>query len=563
MNKGLWLQSGLSAPTLVIEMDSDDEDYQYSDGGTSDENENEIDANEASFRSALTEGSGDKRSRSGSSPGEIESGRNSLSDGGYRLLEAEDAAPIFTALVNEVASLLDMDTPQVEILLRSEKWNKEKLNNSYFEDPEKCKEKCGLKYYDRVITDRIKRMELKEDGNQELRVESVKGEGGEEERDDGGNFNCRICRVEQPNKEAIYMGCNHRFCADCYRGYVVNAVASGPACILSKCPEHKCEEALPSTVFEKLCDEESFKRYQKYMLHHYVDRSKTMRFCPAPGCDKIAMGSGIYRVSCDCGHNFCFKCGEETHEPSSCAQLQLWEEKCQSESETANWIIVNTKKCPKCDSRIEKNQGCNHMHCKLCHHDFCWMCMQPWSEHDQSTGGYYKCNRFDPSKPDGDGDNANKAKYELDRYLHYYQRYHGHDGALKYAHKDRIKAEQRMLERQETDKSTWMEVQFLKNATDQVIECRRVLKYTYVMGFFLQDNTPEKQLFEHHQEMLEKHTEMLHELTEMPVEQLEQSHVVNMTRVTDKFLTGLLQTCTGGYINSGAAGATPQVAGGL
>ena len=90
MNKGLWLQSGLSAPTLVIEMDSDDEDYQCSDGGTSDENENEIDANEASFRSALTEGSGDKRSRSGSSPGEIESGRNSLSDGGYRLLEAED-----------------------------------------------------------------------------------------------------------------------------------------------------------------------------------------------------------------------------------------------------------------------------------------------------------------------------------------------------------------------------------------------------------------------------------------------------------------------------------------
>ena len=75
---------------------------------------------------------------------------------------------------------------------------------------------------------------------------------------------------------------------------------------------------------------------------------------------------------------------------------------------------------------------------------------------------------------------------------------------MKYAHKDRIKAEERMIQRQESDKSTWMEVQFLKNATDQVIECRRVLKYTYVMGFFLLDDTPEKQLFEHHQEMLEK-----------------------------------------------------------
>lgn len=33
----------------------------------------------------------------------------------------------------------------------------------------------------------------------------------------------------------------------------------------------------------------------------------------------------------------------------------------------------------------------------------------------------------------------------------------------------------------------------------QVIDCRRVLKYTYVLGFFLADHSPEKQLFEHHQ----------------------------------------------------------------
>ena len=410
-------------------MDSDDDDYQYSDGESSDGNEKEEEIFETSFRSALTGDAVEKRSRSGSCAGETESGRNSLSEGTYRLLDPEEVVPIFTTLVNEVATLLDMDTPQVEVLLRSERWNKERLNNSYFEDPEKCKEKCGLKYYDKVITDRLDKMELIEDENMELRVKRVKGEGGKEDIDDVGAFNCRICRVERPKEEAIYLGCRHQFCADCYRGYVVNAVNSGPACILLRCPEHKCEEALPSTIFQKLCDVKSFKLYQKYVLRHYVEQSKTMRFCPAPGCEKIAMGSGVHRVTCDCGHRFCFKCGEETHEPTSCAQLQLWEEKCQSESETANWIIVNTKKCPKCDSRIEKNQGCNHMHCKLCQHDFCWMCMQPWSEHDQSTGGYYKCNRFDPNKPDAEGDSTSRAKYELDRYLHYYQRYHGHDNA--------------------------------------------------------------------------------------------------------------------------------------
>ncbi len=41
----------------------------------------------------------------------------------------------------------------------------------------------------------------------------------------------------------------------------------------------------------------------------------------------------------------------------------------------ANWILANTRKCPNCNTRIEKNQGCNHMTCRLCKHEFCWTCM--------------------------------------------------------------------------------------------------------------------------------------------------------------------------------------------
>ena len=42
-------------------------------------------------------------------------------------------------------------------------------------------------------------------------------------------------------------------------------------------------------------------------------------------------------------------------------------------------------------------------------------------------------------------------------------------------------------------------MQFLKQAVEQVIECRRILKYTYVLGHYLLDNTSEKELYEHHQ----------------------------------------------------------------
>jgi multidrug resistance efflux pump len=61
-----------------------------------------------------------------------------------------------------------------------------------------------------------------------------------------------------------------------------------------------------------------------------------------------------------------------------------------------------------------------------------------------------------------------KAKADLDRYLHYYQRYHGHDSALKYAAAQRAQAEARMIEQQETLKSSWIDVQFLKQAAEQV-----------------------------------------------------------------------------------------------
>ena len=66
--------------------------------------------------------------------------------------------------------------------------------------------------------------------------------------------------------------------------------------------------------------------------------------------------------------------------------MTLWLEKCNNESETVNWILANTKKCPLCMVRIEKNQGCNHMTCrnKGCKHEFCWVCMDPWCVHQRA-----------------------------------------------------------------------------------------------------------------------------------------------------------------------------------
>ena len=42
---------------------------------------------------------------------------------------------------------------------------------------------------------------------------------------------------------------------------------------------------------------------------------------------------------------------------------------------TQSWIAQNCKKCPKCSSQIEKLDGCDHMTCTQCRHEFCWSCL--------------------------------------------------------------------------------------------------------------------------------------------------------------------------------------------
>jgi hypothetical protein len=40
--------------------------------------------------------------------------------------------------------------------------------------------------------------------------------------------------------------------------------------------------------------------------------------------------------------------------------------------------------------------------CRKCRKEFCWICMQDWSLHSDSTGGYFQCNRFVSQSHEGD-----------------------------------------------------------------------------------------------------------------------------------------------------------------
>ena len=66
---------------------------------------------------------------------------------------------------------------------------------------------------------------------------------------------------------------------------------------------------------------ETLKKYEVFLLRNFIEMTKGLQYCPSAGCDKVAVGTGISTVRCDCGSVFCCKCGEEAHDPCTCAQL--------------------------------------------------------------------------------------------------------------------------------------------------------------------------------------------------------------------------------------------------
>ena len=60
------------------------------------------------------------------------------------------------------------------------------------------------------------------------------------------------------------------------------------------------------------------------------------------------------------------------------------------------------------------------------------------------------------------------------------------------------KTEKKMEEMQITSELTWIEVQFMKKAVDEVFKCRMTLKWTYAMAYYLEHGNM-KELFEDNQ----------------------------------------------------------------
>jgi ariadne-1 len=279
---------------------------------------------------------------------------------------ASEIQPDYDRECVDVSGALGVSNACAVPLLRSFAWCRERLLERYLEDGDTVLKNTGV--YRRA-------------GNSVPVLKEMQN-------------TCAICFED--DCKMIAMPCGHAFCSDCWTGFLDNSINQGPSCVLQTCPQADCKELVTEDELILVLGESSplLKKFRGYQLRSFVDSNPLFRWCPGPGCDKIAaansqtaLESQGSAVQCDaCSTQFCLVCGQEPHGPANCKNLAAWNEKCRNESETANWVLANTKPCPKCQSRIEKNQGCNHMTCQSCRHEFCWICMGSWSEHGAASG---------------------------------------------------------------------------------------------------------------------------------------------------------------------------------
>ncbi|KAI5658099.1 hypothetical protein M9H77_26892 [Catharanthus roseus] len=468
----------------------------------------------------------------------------------FTILKEEDIHQRQEDDIMRIATVLSVSRDAACILLRRYNWSVNNVHEEWFADEERVRKAVGLLEKSVVQISNAKEVA------------------------------CGICFDNHPLDSITTAACGHPFCNTCWQAYISTSINDGPGCLMLRCPDPSCGAAVGQDMVDMLAPDEDKDKYRRYLLRSYIEDNRKTKWCPAPGCDcavEYVVGSGTYDVTCSCSYSFCWNCTEEAHRPVDCDTVAKWILKNSAESENMNWILANSKPCPKCKRPIEKNQGCMHMTCTPpCKFEFCWLCLGAWSEHGERTGGFYACNRYEAAKQEGLYDDAERrremAKNSLERYTHYYERWATNQSSRQKAMADLQQMQSVHLERlSEIQCQPESQLKFIIEAWQQIVECRRVLKWTYAYGYYLPEHEHTKrQFFEYLQGEAEAGLERLHQCAEKELQNYLhgegpskdfndfRTKLAGLTSVTRNYFENLVRALENGLADVDSQGASSK-----
>ncbi|TNM88187.1 hypothetical protein fugu_006408 [Takifugu bimaculatus] len=257
-------------------------------------------------------------------------------------------------------------------------------------------------------------------------------------------FDCGVCFSGYLGSDSVKLPeCGHIFCRGCLSEFCKVLITEGNVRGVT-CPQADCSSAPTPAQVRTLVGEELFGRYDRLLLQNTLERMSDVVYCPRRDC-----GSAVIRekssnaAMCSvCGFAFCVACRKTYHGAGSCRPeislgsnaeneseegklplpkskeglVALWEDYIGGGKErkrllesrygrsvmtlklegflSEGWVAVNTKYCPYCFSRIEKNGGCNVMTCSRCFRNFCWVCLTKLTERTNNHFENGTCSRY-------------------------------------------------------------------------------------------------------------------------------------------------------------------------
>lgn len=279
----------------------------------------------------------------------------------YTVLSQNQYVELMMKYVDEVKDILQLSSSIVNLLLHHFKWNKQSLLE---------------KFYDLEHDEFFRQAKIANPFAKKLLVHNSMDL-------------CPICCSDE-SKDMLSLECNHGFCEDCLKSYFTNQITNEGLAQTIVCPDFECEILIDEdTIIRFLSNNEFAKNiYTKIILNSYVTNNPRARWCPGKSCGHIINATSLTSaynyaqlITCyNCKTSFCFQCTQPWHDPIKCILLLQWNKKMLDDSQTVLWLKANTKSCPKCKVHIEKNGGCNHMTCRKCGHEFCWLCFGKYDD---------------------------------------------------------------------------------------------------------------------------------------------------------------------------------------
>jgi len=266
----------------------------------------------------------------------------------YSHVTTEELLPRVQGLVAAVveSELLALSEDETLLLLKHFSWDRRKLEERWFDDPDALRARCGVSA-------------------------SLDPPPLPHGALPGSSFFCTVTMEDTTYADADACACGHWFSGTAWCGHLSSAVLSYELALAATCPEAGCRELCRPRMMKRHLDGPQLARYWEWVSRSFAESSRAARWCPAPGCRFVvlhreggAAGSSgeETEVTCGGGHAFCFACRESPpHRPASCAEVVRWRATEKDEGGNAKWLVAHTKPCPKCKKPIEKNQGCNHM----------------------------------------------------------------------------------------------------------------------------------------------------------------------------------------------------------